>query len=559
MPDVITILQNNVVTTQVGGADVLLPMAVAASAANAAAALAQYNAMLAVQALGNDAAAIAARVSTAALAASTGAALVGSIRPETGAATSTVSAYITSMSATPYQFGIALGSENVNNTVKLQAWLDSGAPLLLPPGRWRNSGLVINDGDSREIIGAGSRTSVLYCESTTNNALSLAAAQRFQYCTLRGFGVEGPGLDSGTTNGIDFPASMTFGFGNAFKDLDITEFGGHMIKDRVNANGEALFSTLFENVNGYSKNHGIDILGGPGIVFVNVYPKLGTAGNRTAGIRVLKGHPLFLACNAGDKDWAIICGSETADPDGYHLCQPTVMDCNFEDTRVGGLWSKTAGPVWINSTVVSRWAGHTPIKTGAEVTTNRGSIDNIATSFSLVNRAAQPAASWANGCTVHFGGAGSFPFHTVNNVGPADFRDTSGGVTSTVLPGGGIQRLGFATFGPVVLARTFGSQLTATGTVRTDALALTAQINQVLTVAAGTGVRLPSAIVAGVGTIEIFNDSAATLKVWPDLSGDTIDATGAGLSVNLSAGARCGFRVIEGSKWRSSLLGAVSA
>lgn len=62
MPDVITILRDNVVTTQVAGADVLLPMAIAASAANAAQAAAQYQEMLDIQALGDDAAAIAARV-----------------------------------------------------------------------------------------------------------------------------------------------------------------------------------------------------------------------------------------------------------------------------------------------------------------------------------------------------------------------------------------------------------------------------------------------------------------------------------------------------------------
>lgn len=76
MPDVITILRDNVATTQVAGADVLLPMAVAAataaaadyaSAAGASAdqAAAQYQEMLDIQALGDDAAAIAARAAKA--------------------------------------------------------------------------------------------------------------------------------------------------------------------------------------------------------------------------------------------------------------------------------------------------------------------------------------------------------------------------------------------------------------------------------------------------------------------------------------------------------------
>lgn len=69
MPDVITILQNNVVTTHVAGADVLLPMAIAASAVEADRAETAADAAeefldqaLAIQAVGDDAAAIAARV-----------------------------------------------------------------------------------------------------------------------------------------------------------------------------------------------------------------------------------------------------------------------------------------------------------------------------------------------------------------------------------------------------------------------------------------------------------------------------------------------------------------
>lgn len=76
MPDVITVLRDGVVTTQVAGADVLLPMAVAAAtaasaehadaaAASAAQASAQYQEMLDIQALGDDAAAIAARAAKA--------------------------------------------------------------------------------------------------------------------------------------------------------------------------------------------------------------------------------------------------------------------------------------------------------------------------------------------------------------------------------------------------------------------------------------------------------------------------------------------------------------
>lgn len=76
MPDVITVLENGIARTEVAGADVLLPMAVAsataaaadytaAAEAAAAQAAAQYQEMLDIQALGDDAAAIAARAAKA--------------------------------------------------------------------------------------------------------------------------------------------------------------------------------------------------------------------------------------------------------------------------------------------------------------------------------------------------------------------------------------------------------------------------------------------------------------------------------------------------------------
>lgn len=74
MADVITILQNNVVTTEVAGAELLLPMAIAASAENSAAALAAKNAAeaardIALQAVVDAAAQVALATNQVALAA----------------------------------------------------------------------------------------------------------------------------------------------------------------------------------------------------------------------------------------------------------------------------------------------------------------------------------------------------------------------------------------------------------------------------------------------------------------------------------------------------------
>ena len=63
--------------------------------------------------------------------------------------------------------------------------------------------------------------------------------------------------------------------------------------------------------------------------------------------------------------------------------------------------------------------------------------------------------------------------------------------------------------------------ITAAGTVQGDATALTTDYNMVTTVAASTGVRLPTAV-AGM-TVVVTNRGANTLNVWPAV-GDTINA-----------------------------------
>jgi len=65
-----------------------------------------------------------------------------------------------------------------------------------------------------------------------------------------------------------------------------------------------------------------------------------------------------------------------------------------------------------------------------------------------------------------------------------------------------------------------GAGLTATGVDDTDALALTAQSNQVTTTAAGTGVELPAAVAGR--RVYIKNAGAETLKVYAT-TGDSVD------------------------------------
>ena len=100
--------------------------------------------------------------------------------------------------------------------------------------------------------------------------------------------------------------------------------------------------------------------------------------------------------------------------------------------------------------------------------------------------------------------------------------------------------------------------LTAAGTTRTDALALTKAINNVTTAAASTGVVLPSAATVGVGgSVIVFNNGASAIKVYAPGS-DTIDGTAGSTGVTLTNALRCQYFVTAAATWISAKLGATS-
>lgn len=80
---------------------------------------------------------------------------------------------------------------------------------------------------------------------------------------------------------------------------------------------------------------------------------------------------------------------------------------------------------------------------------------------------------------------------------------------------------------------TYSPSLTATGTVQSNAYAITATNNQFTTVPSGAGARLP-ADVSGA-TIFVANDSANALLVYPPVSG-VIDQATANTPISVSAG-----------------------
>lgn len=101
--------------------------------------------------------------------------------------------------------------------------------------------------------------------------------------------------------------------------------------------------------------------------------------------------------------------------------------------------------------------------------------------------------------------------------------------------------------------------LTAVGTTRATGLALTAQVNNVTTAAASTGVVLPSISAVGVGTeITVFNNGANAIQVYTN-NASTVDGVAGDTGVPLTNTKRCKYVAISATAWLSYQLGVVSA
>lgn len=104
-----------------------------------------------------------------------------------------------------------------------------------------------------------------------------------------------------------------------------------------------------------------------------------------------------------------------------------------------------------------------------------------------------------------------------------------------------------------------GNALTAVGTNRATALALTKQKNNVGTAASGTGVVLPSAATVGVGGwVDIFSGGANAIQVY-GAGSDTIDTVAGSTGVPLTNTKRCRYSVDAAATWTSAQWGVVSA
>ena len=89
--------------------------------------------------------------------------------------------------------------------------------------------------------------------------------------------------------------------------------------------------------------------------------------------------------------------------------------------------------------------------------------------------------------------------------------------------------------------------LTAAGTTRADALALSADTNVIGTAAASTGVSLPSCEIGD--SCEVYNGGANTVIVYPDAYANQINAITAGSGFNLATNTSSFCRKITATRW----------
>lgn len=93
------------------------------------------------------------------------------------------------------------------------------------------------------------------------------------------------------------------------------------------------------------------------------------------------------------------------------------------------------------------------------------------------------------------------------------------------------------------------SGLTATGNSQATALLLSADVNEITTTAASTGVRFPDATVCSPGdSIVVFNGGANSLSVYP-ATGESINGLSANASFAVAANARTICYKVSTTRW----------
>ena len=110
-----------------------------------------------------------------------------------------------------------------------------------------------------------------------------------------------------------------------------------------------------------------------------------------------------------------------------------------------------------------------------------------------------------------------------------------------------IVRSGFSGGQAKGLNGAIASNITAAGTVITDAFDLVADVNAIGTCASGAGVQLPSCEIGD--SLWVYNGGANTLKVYPDSSSAQINQIAAGGAMNLAVSTAAIYIRITTTRW----------
>ena len=170
-PDVITILQNNRVITQVAGAEVLLPMAIAASAANSAAADAAADRAETALAEIEDIASSAPEAPSVTNKLNRDGANVGTLDPAFATAAKRVNIIVRN---TPFGFG-ATGLDAATDTAAVNQMIADGIRTIYVPGSIQLSGLAFVDG---LVLENANETEIIRPAAATGNQWLTATGKR---------------------------------------------------------------------------------------------------------------------------------------------------------------------------------------------------------------------------------------------------------------------------------------------------------------------------------------------------------------------------------------------
>jgi hypothetical protein len=160
-------------------------------------------------------------------------------------------------------------------------------------------------------------------------------------------------------------------------------------------------------------------------------------------------------------------------------------------------------------------------------------------------------SNWYNATATLGSGSLSSSFETIRVAGQPDVVADSSTDTLTLVAGSGITLTSNAVTDTITITNTnslvsVSPAEIAAGTDQSTATVLTSIINNLTTVDALTGVKLPTAI-AGTRLL-VFNNGANTALVYPDTGAD-INGLGVNAAFSLDVGAKLEFVAITTTQW----------